>query len=72
MNWSECVDVESRPGVVSGAFVVKGTRVQADAVIANADDGYSPEQIATEIFDLPVGRVRRVIQYAKVHDYHPA
>ena len=72
MNWSECSDVESRPGVVSGAFVVKGTRVQADAVVANAEDGYSPEQIATEIFDLPVDRVRRVIRYAKVHGYHPA
>jgi uncharacterized protein (DUF433 family) len=33
MNWSECPDVESNAGVVSGAYVVKGTRVPADAII---------------------------------------
>jgi hypothetical protein len=32
MNWSECPDVESDPGVVSGAHVVKGARFPADAI----------------------------------------
>jgi uncharacterized protein (DUF433 family) len=30
---SKCDDVESVPGRVSGAWVIKGTRVRADAVV---------------------------------------
>ena len=50
MDWSGCDDVERRPGKVSGAWVIRGTRVQADAVIENAEDGFTPEEIARDIF----------------------
>lgn len=73
MDWSSCPDVESRPGYVSGAWCVKGTRVQADAVIENFDEGFSAEEIVTEIFPtLPLERVRRVIAFAKADVAHPA
>lgn len=73
MDWSQCPDVESRPGVVSGAWVVKGTRVQADAVIENFEAGCTAEEIATEIFDgLPLDRARRIIDYALEKNAHPA
>jgi uncharacterized protein (DUF433 family) len=73
MDWSKSEDVESRPGVVSGAFVVKGTRVPADAVIDNAEDGFTAEEIVTEIYEgLPLDRVRRIIEFAKQHAPHPA
>jgi uncharacterized protein (DUF433 family) len=68
MDWSECLDVERIPGKVSGAWLVRGTRIPADAVLANAEDGYTAEEIATEIFEgLSVDRVRRVIEFAKQH-----
>jgi hypothetical protein len=44
MEWSQCPDVERIPGKVSGAWLVVGTRIPADAVIDNAEDGYSAEQ----------------------------
>jgi len=67
MNWSYCPDVEREEGKVSGAWVVKGSRVPADAVIENARDGFSPEAIA-EIFEgLPVARVRAVLHFAEAH-----
>lgn len=73
MDWSNCPDVESIPGKVSGAWVIKGSRVQADAIVVNAMDGYTAEEIADDIFDgLPVERVRRVIEYARLHAAHPA
>ena len=73
MNWSQCPDVESVPGKVSGAWVVKGTRVQADAIVENAAEGFSPEEIAEEIFPtVPVERIERVLQFASAHDTHPA
>jgi uncharacterized protein (DUF433 family) len=65
-DWSKCVDVESKPDVMSGAFVVRGTRVPVQAVRDNAADGYTAEQIAREIYDgLPVEPTRRVIAFAR-------
>lgn len=50
MDWSKCPDVERAPGKVSGAWVVKGTRVPVQAAVDNAEDGYTPEEIIREIF----------------------
>ncbi len=66
VDWSKCDDVESVPGRLSGAWVIKGTRVTAQAVVDNAKDGFTAEQIATEIFELPVERVKGVLRFAKI------
>jgi uncharacterized protein (DUF433 family) len=66
VDWSQSPDVERNPGVVSGAWVVRGTRIPAQAVIDNAEDGFTAEQIVAEIFpSLPLEPARRVIAYAK-------
>ncbi len=66
MDWRRCPDVESKPDVMSGAFVVRGTRVPVQAILDNAEDGYTAEQIAAEIYHgLPVEPTRRVIEFAK-------
>jgi uncharacterized protein (DUF433 family) len=58
--------VESKPDVMSGAPVVRGTRVPAQAIIDNADDGYTAEQIVTDIYpSLRVDPTRRVIEFAR-------
>jgi uncharacterized protein (DUF433 family) len=45
------------PDRMSGAWVVRGTRVPAQAVIDNADDGYTAEQIVADIYPtLPSSR----------------
>ena len=73
MDWSKCPDFESKSGVVSGAWVVRGTRVPADAVIDNADDGFTPEEIATEIYPtVPVAAVRQIIAFARQRHARPA
>lgn len=74
IDWSQCSDVERVPGRVSGAWVIRGTRVPVQAVIDNADDGFTAEQIAAEIYHgLPVEPARRVIEFAKrAHAPHPA
>ncbi len=73
MDWSRCPDVESVPGKVSGAWVVKGTRVQADAIVENAAEGFTAEDIAMEIFPtVSVERVKRVLEFARAHVSHSA
>ena len=72
IDWSACEDSERITGKVSGAWLVKGTRIPVQAVLDNAEDGYSAEQIAAEIYEgLPVDRARRIIEFARRHAPHP-
>lgn len=74
IDWSQYSDVERVPGRVSGAWVIRGTWVPAQAVIDNAEDGFVAEQIAAEIYHgLSVEPTRRVIEFARrAHAAHPA
>ena len=68
VNWTLCPDVESKPDVMSGAPVVRGTRVLAQAVIDNAEDGYTAEEIVKDIYpSLPLEPARRIIAFAMEH-----
>lgn len=68
MNWSECADVERIEGKVSGAWLVKDSRVPADSIVAHGREGFSAEDIA-EIFEgVPIERVRAVLRFAKLHE----
>lgn len=42
--WSSCPAVESRPDVVSGAWVFRGTRVPLRALFENLRDGATIEE----------------------------
>ena len=68
IDWSKCDDVESVPGRVSGAWVIKGTRVQADAIVENARAGCTAEEIAgSDIFPtIPLDIVQRVLRFARI------
>jgi uncharacterized protein (DUF433 family) len=66
IDWRNCPDVDSIPGKCSGAWCVKGTRVMVEGILANAED-CTPEEIATEIFEVPVDVVRRILDFARTH-----
>lgn len=71
VDWSEYPDVERIPGKASGAWLVKGTRIPAQAVLDNAEDSCSAEEIADDIYDgLPVDRARRIIAFARARALH--
>jgi uncharacterized protein (DUF433 family) len=66
IDWKQCPDVEAKPDVMSGVPVIRGTRIPVQAVVDNADDGYTPERIAVEIYEgLPIEPARRVIEFAR-------
>lgn len=66
IDWNACPDVETRPDVMSGAAVVRGTRILAQAVLDNAEDGYTAEQMVAEIYpSLPLEPARRIIAFAQ-------
>jgi uncharacterized protein (DUF433 family) len=65
IDWSACPDVECVAGRISGAWVVRGTRIPAQAIVDNAEDGFPAERMAQEIYQgLPIDRARRVIAFA--------
>ena len=60
--WDGCPVVEIIPGKVSGAPLLKGTRMPARGVLENAED-LSAEEIA-ETFELDLDMVRAVLDHA--------
>ncbi len=63
LDWSQCPAVESIPGKVSGAWVLKGTRMPVSAIFENLEAGMSLQEI-TETFDVTEEEVKAVLRFA--------
>ncbi len=63
MDWSGCVLVENNPLKLSGAPIVRGTRVQADAIVGNYRDGLTVDEISYQ-FGVGAGQIRELLSYA--------
>ena len=63
LDWSQCTAVESIPGKVSGAWVLKGTRMPVSAIFENLEAGLSIREI-TEVFDVTAEEVKAVVHFA--------
>jgi uncharacterized protein (DUF433 family) len=50
LDWSQCSAVESIPGKVSGAWVLKGTRMPVTAIFENMEAGANIDDLM-EWFD---------------------
>jgi uncharacterized protein (DUF433 family) len=63
LDWSQCPDVESVPGKVSGAWVFRGTRMPVATVFENLEAGASIDEIV-EWFDVPREQIVAVLDFA--------
>ena len=63
LDWSQCSDVESVPGKVSGAWVFRGTRMPVATVFENMEDGMTIEEVF-EQFDVTPEQVKAVLAFA--------
>lgn len=63
MDWKDCKQVEIDPEKLGGTPILKGSRMPADGILENYQDGLRAAKIA-EIFDLPVTSVRELLAYA--------
>lgn len=63
VDWSNCSSVEINPRKVSGAPILKGTRVQADSIVENYEGGSSVEEIS-ENFGVPRATIREILAFA--------
>ena len=63
LDWSQCPAVESIPGKVSGAWVLKGARMPVQTISENLEAGLSVQEI-TEVFDVTEQEVKAVLHFA--------
>lgn len=63
LDWAQCPAVESVPGKLSGAWVLKGTRMPVQTIFENLEAGLSVREI-TEVFDVTEEEVRAVLHFA--------
>ena len=63
LDWSQCTAVESIPGKVSGAWVLKCSRMPVQTIFENLEAGLSVREI-TEVFDVTEQEVKAVLHFA--------
>jgi len=64
LDWSQCPAVESVPGKVSGAWVLKGTRMPVSVIFENIEAGASIDDIMEWFEGLDREHVRAVVEFA--------
>jgi len=75
LDWSDCPLVEVIPGKVSGAPLLKNTRLPVDAITGNydafLDEGLSPEAALAETLDCypeaGVDAIQAILNYRAEH-----
>jgi uncharacterized protein (DUF433 family) len=66
IDWSQCSLVETNPRVLSGAPVLRGTRMPVDAIVDNFNHGLTVVEISQQ-FELPPSQVEAIVSYAQDH-----
>lgn len=73
LDWSQCPAVESVPGKVSGAWVLRGTRMPVSVIFQNLEAGASLDEIMEWFEGLDREQVKAVIEFvARSLDKTPA
>jgi uncharacterized protein (DUF433 family) len=64
LDWSQCDAVESVPGKMSGAWVLKNTRMPVSAIFENIVAGASVDDLIAWFDGLDREQVKAVVEFA--------
>jgi uncharacterized protein (DUF433 family) len=64
LDWSQCPAVESIPGKVSGAWVLRGTRMLVSVMFENLQAGANIDDIMEWFEGLDRDQIKAVIEFA--------
>lgn len=64
LDWSQCPAVEQVPGKVSGAWVLRGTRMPVATIFENLEAGASLDDVLSWYEGLDRKQVQAVIEFA--------
>lgn len=65
LDWSSCSAVESATGIVSGAWVFRGTRVPVTALFENLESGARIDEFLAWFPGVTRGQVEAVLEHAQ-------
>jgi uncharacterized protein (DUF433 family) len=66
LDWSQCPAVESIPGKVSGAWVLRGTRMPVAIIFENLEADANIDDIMSWFEGLDRDQIKAVIEFALV------
>lgn len=64
IEWSTCHAVERSSGLVSGAWLFRGTRIPVATLFENLEDGARVEQFVEWFPGISLDQVRAVLEHA--------
>ena len=64
LDWAQCSAVERIPGKVSGAWVVRGTRMPVSAIFENLEAGANIDDILQWFDGLNREQIKAIIDFA--------
>jgi len=64
LDWSTCQAVEQNPGIASGAWVFRGTRVPVHALFDNIEDGATVAQFLEWFPGVTRAQIEAVLEHA--------
>jgi uncharacterized protein (DUF433 family) len=64
LDWSQCNAVESVPGKMSGAWVLRGTRMPVSVIFENLEAGANIDDIMEWFEGLDREQIKAVIEFA--------
>ncbi len=70
-DWTDCELVERVEGRCGGRPTIKGTRIEPDSLVIDADLGSTPEEIQESFPHLPLTTVNGIIEFAQKHQLVP-
>ena len=62
--WTHCEVVESRPNVLSGVPVIRGTRIPVSTIFENMESGATIDELVEWFPGLTDGDVRNLLKFA--------
>jgi len=65
LDWTKCEQVESVAGKMGGRPVVKGTRIEPDAIVQEKALGRTPDQTHADFPTLPVDTILQILAFAQ-------
>ena len=68
LDWSQCPEVDRNPEIMSGAWVLRGTRMPVSGVIENIQAGASVDDVMDWFDGLDRNSVEAVITFALSHN----
>lgn len=64
LDWSQCAALERVPGKLSGAWVLRGTRMPVATIFRNLEAGASLDDVVSWFDGLDRDQVKDVIDFA--------